>query len=76
MTRNERGAASDWAGRKPWWLVLIFGKKFVEFGNLRFKAGNILLPYVNAIGDCTRFIMLQQFKLARKHDAPLVPTSN
>ena len=24
------------AGRKPWWLVLIFGKKFVEFGNLRF----------------------------------------
>jgi hypothetical protein len=33
---NERGRGKRLAGRKPWWLVLIFGKKFVEFGNLRF----------------------------------------
>jgi len=33
---NERGRGKRLAGRKPWRLVLIFGKEFVEFGNLRF----------------------------------------
>ena len=33
---NERGRGKRLAGRKPWRLVLIFGEKFVEFGNLRF----------------------------------------